>query len=335
MAVVRRPGAALLALLGALLLPPAPRASAWQSPPRSMLLVVTGIGGQTEYSDRYYGWGSELVDAAHARYGLADADVVWLAERPERDATRIDGRSTLAQMQGALAGLAERSRPGDRLLVVLIGHGSEGEDGPRLNLPGPDLSPGALATMLEPLRGRSVAVVVTSAASAGFLEPLAAPGRLVVTATGAAGERNETLFPGFFVDAYAGEGGDTDRDGSVSLEEAFAYAQAEVARAYEKENLLRTEHARMEGDGAAFALGAASPSAAASASASVSTLSPDASPALRALHERRRALVASIDSLKSVRGSLPAERYDNELERLLVELAKTDRAIRDAGGGRP
>ena len=54
------------------------------------------------------------------------------------------------------------------------------------------------------------------------------------------------------VAAFADEGADTDKDERVSLLEAFDYARLEVARVYESDNRLLTEHALLDdnGDGA-------------------------------------------------------------------------------------
>ena len=55
-------------------------------------------------------------------------------------------------------------------------------------------------------------------------------------------------------------------------------------------------------------------------------------PALRALHDEKAAIEARIAELRSVKAQLPLERYEDELEALLVELALKNREIRAAGG---
>ena len=94
-----------------------------------------------------------------------------------------------------------------------------------------------------------MAVVHTGSASGGFVAPLSGPNRIIVAATRTARERNATEFPGYFVEAVAGDGADLDKDGAVSLLEAFIYARQEVARHYEEENELLTEHAVLDDNG--------------------------------------------------------------------------------------
>ncbi len=331
---------------------------------RGHLLVVSGLGGEAEYQETFYRWGAAMVDAARGRLGLADSDVVFLAERPERDPARIRGRSTRDAVASAIEALARRSRPDDPVLILLIGHGSDAGGEPRLNLPGPDLNAAELSKMLEPLGDQRVAVVITAAASGGFMDALAAPGRIIVTATRNAGERNETLFGGYFIDAFTGDGADTDKDGRVSLLEAFTYATREVRRAYDERKLLLTEHARLDGDGEvasaaapapadssiseadarvarSFVLAAAGSVAAGSGAegASASATDPAAvdpasvtDPALRQLLTHKRELETSIDSLKAAKAQIQPSDYERRLEALLLDLARTDQAIRKAGG---
>src|SRR5690606_22674944 len=62
-------------------------------------------------------------------------------------------------------------------------------------------------------------------------------------------ETNETRFGGHFVRAFAGEGADADRDGRVSMLEAFDFARREVEREYREAGNLLTEHALLDDDG--------------------------------------------------------------------------------------
>ncbi|HEX6938555.1 MAG TPA: C13 family peptidase [Longimicrobiales bacterium] len=303
------------------------------------VLIVSGLGGEPAYRDAFYEWGAAMADAARTRYGLPDSSVIFLAERPARDPARIRARSTKAEIARAISELAARSEPGDRVLILLIGHGSAAGGEARLNLPGPDLTASELATMLDHLAGREVAVVNAASASGAFLEPLAAKGRLVVTATRNAAENNETLFARHFVHAYAGDGADADRDGRVTLFEAFDYARREVARAYARENRLLTEHALLDGDGDGAGSREPTPSDPDGRAAHAFVLEPapaDAArgdPALQRLLERQRALERRVAELRAARDTLDPAAYERELERVLLELAETGRAIREKRGG--
>ena len=73
---------------------------------------------------------------------------------------------------------------------------------------------------------------------------------MIITATKSAFERNESHFAQFFVDALTKDVADTDKDGRVSLLEAFRYAVVETKRLYENDTRLQTEHAQLDDMGA-------------------------------------------------------------------------------------
>lgn len=297
------------------------------------LLVVTGIGGEEAYAQQFRRWALEMLDAAADHLALASDRIVWLCESPARDPDRCAGES---RRDAVLAQLERLAHGGDGpLLVLLIGHGTARDERALFNLPGPDLSAGALSRALDALPGRRVAVVNTAPASAPFAAVLAAPGRIVITATATAAENDHTVFAGPFVAAFAGSAADADKDGRVSLLEAFRFAAAEVARGYAGKQQLATEHALLEDsgdgqgsrdptpDGADGALAAQFHLALARGAASDS-------PLVRSLEREARELVAQVAALRRQRVVLPLARYEQALERLLLALALNRRALREA-----
>ena len=303
--------------------PHAPAALAAQPPsPRTHLLIVAGIGGEKAYRDAFHETALAMASAATDRFGLPDSSVIVLAEDPSRAPKVIRGRSTREEIARALHGISTRARPDDQLVIMLIGHGGSGDDGPRFNLPGPDLTAADLAAALAPFKGRPIAIVNAASASGGFVEALAAPGRIVITATKSGYERNATSFAKHFVAAYAGDGADADRNERVSLLEAFTYAAREVARAYEADNRLLTEHARFAGDSAFARRFFLSPGSA--------TRGTPQDPGLTALHAQRDSLERRLDALRGRKAAMDQGAYERELESLLLEVARNGQAIRAA-----
>lgn len=315
-------GVAVASLLGG-----APRAeasfAARQPSARTQLLIVAGIGGEPAYRDAFHEAALAMATAATQRFGLADSSVIVLTEDPSRAPARIQARSTREEIARALHRLATRARADDQLVILLIGHGGGQDDSPRFNLPGPDLSAADLAAALAPFAGRPIAIINTASASGGFVEALAAPKRIVITATKSGFERNATTFAKHFVAAFTGEGADADRNDRISLLEAFTYATREVQRAYEADNRLLTEHARLGGDSTfarRFFLSGGAPSAAGAAG----------NPALAALHARRDSLEQRLDALRARKDAMDAATYERQLEALLLDVARNGQAIRDA-----
>jgi hypothetical protein len=306
------------------------------------VLVISGLSGEPRFAEAFHTWATSFIAALSERHGVPAQNIAYLAERPERDAARIHGRSDRAGIEDAFRRLAERTGPEDRVLVVLFGHGSEQDGEPRLNLPGPDLTAADFARLLGTLRAREVALVHTGSASGGWIGALSAPGRVILTATRSGYERNETLFPEHFVAAYAGDGADTDKDGRVSLLEAFTYATREVERAYRDKNLLQTEHALLDDDGDGEGSAAPDPEAGDGARARAFVLAgaaaraaAAATPELRALYERKQWLEREIEVLRARKATLDSAAYEAALERLLLELAETSGEIRRLEGGKP
>ncbi len=290
------------------------------------LLVVTGVGGDEEHTTQFNTWAGGIVDAAK-KQGVLEGNITWLGETPDKD-PRMQGRATRDGVSKAFADLAGRAKPNDEIVVVLIGHGSfDGRMG-AFNLPGPDLTAGDYALLLQKFTTQKVAFVNTASSSGAFLQPLAGPARTIVTATRTGGERNETRFPEFFVEALGAEEADRDRNGRVSIQESFDYATAKVKAAYEKEGHILTEHASLDDGsqgklaGTQYLAPARSRTAAAQA----------ASPQLRALLEQRDALERQVNDLRLKKDSMDQAEYDRQLEALLTDLAVKTRQIRELEG---
>jgi hypothetical protein len=304
------------------LLAPAARLSA-QAIGSTHLLIITGVSGEPRIGTQWHGMAMALQAAASQRFAIPAANVIVLAEDSTRDAPRVTGRSTKATIERVLGTLARSLTAADRLLVIVIAHGSSLSGEARVNLPGPDMTPSDFARVLGPATQPTIAFVQTGSASGEFATALAGPRRIVITATKSAREQNETIFPGPFVRALTTDAGDADKDGRVSLLEAFTYAQHEVEQVFTQGNLLATEHALLS-DGAEGGR-ARSFQLATSASASGGAQSAIAQVALAAVQAR-------IDVLRASRASWSEDAYLEALEPLMVELAQRMRALRASSG---
>lgn len=321
------------------------------------LLIVSGIGGEDRFSQQFRDWALQMRDAAMGPLGMASGDVVWLCELPQRDPTQCAGESRRESILAAIAamisgGLGDGAADTRPLMVLMIGHGTTRDGRALFNVVGPDLSAQDLNEVFETARNSSaeqmIAVVNTTPSSALFTELLGRSGRIVVTATARSQESDHTRFAAHFVAAYATGGADADRDGRVSLLEAFQFAVREVTREYADKRQILTEHAMLEDN--ADGEGARKPQADGAADAAQRDRRParkvdgavaahfflasavrrkDISAARLKLEDEARNLVAQISALRRRKAAMHPSDYLQQLETLLVELALNRRQVRE------
>jgi hypothetical protein len=312
----------------------------WLEAQRTQLLVVSGVGGEPRSAEAFRGYGAAIALAGRTRFALPESSVVLLAEDSTKGTPRPNGRSTKDNVERVLSGMVRQAKAGDQIVVVLFGHGSE-NGVPRINLPGPDMTEADFVRVLAPATEPTVVVINTASASGTFAKALAGKNRIVITATKSAREANETRFPAHFVKALAEGAGDTDKDGRVSMLEAFTYARLEVEKVFATDNLLPTEHPQLEDDGDGVARGDASEKGPDGPRSRALFLEPlggaqlaNDPRAARLLAERRE-VEARIDSLRARRATMSEEAYQRILEPLVLLLAEKTQALRALEGKKP
>jgi len=292
-------------------------------------LIVTGASGGDVYAQKYAKWRASFVETLRGKFHYDPQRLIVLAETAD-DNTQTATRDNVRR---AVVELRRRMAKDDQLLVLLIGHGTtlDGDEA-KFNLVGPDLSASEWSDLLRPVPGRLV-FVNTTGASFPFLRRLAAKGHVVLTATDAAAQQFETVFPEFFIKAFEDPAADLDRNDRVSIWEAFTYASAGVRQWFEQKGQLPTERPLLDDTGAGVGREAQNPGTD-GAIARVTYLQPDAvlalpaDTALAGLMRRRAELETLLEELKARKETTPADQYDADLEKLLVEIARISAQIR-------
>jgi hypothetical protein len=264
---------------------------------------------------------------------------VYLTDQPDKDPKRATGKSTRPEVERALGQIAKSAKEDDVVFVVLIGHGTFVGKVAKFNLVGPDMTPENFEPLLKSIPSKHIVFVNTASSSAPFLEELSGPGRTIVTATRTGSERFATLFGGYFVDALMSDSADADKNRRISVLEAFNAAKLGVARAYEQEGIMLTEHPLL--DDAGDKKGSTDPKADGNVGRVAAILSlgtpqsaeaMPADPKMRALYDERRALERRVEALKLMKTGMDPGRYASELEKLLTDLALKSKEIRDLEG---
>jgi hypothetical protein len=289
-------------------------------------LVVSGASGGEKYAAQHQKWRDELVAALRNTFVFPEANVVTLVE-----ADPGGSKATAENLRRLMGDLRRRLTRDDLLLVVLIGHGTFDGEAAKFNLVGPDLTAAEWKTLLDGIAGR-VVVVNTTESSYPFLEELSQRGRVIITATDSVAQRFATVFPEYFVRAISDLSSDFDKNGRVSVWEAFSAASSAVKLYYEQRGQLSTERPVLDDNGDKVGREAQAPGPDGTLArttyldAEPGTITADV--ALAGLQRRRAALEAQLEELKAKKESLATDDYEAQLERILVELARVARQIR-------
>jgi hypothetical protein len=307
-----------------LLLVPAGAALAQEAPPapRTSVIVVVGAAGEDQFGEEFSTWARQWEEAA-AKAG-AQCTVIGREEAPPTHRDRL--REALA---------AQAAESTEALWLVMLGHGTWDGRNAKFNLRGDDVSAEELTQWLAPIR-RPVAVVAGFSSSGAFLKPLTAPTRVVVTATKSGSEELYARFGGQISKAIASTEADLDKDGQVSLLEAWLGAARGVSDFYEKEGRLATEHSLLEDNGDGLGTPADWFTGVRATKRAKDGAMPDGlrahqfhlirnpeenalSPKLRA---ERDALELQIAKHREAKATFPEDQYYRELEALLLKLAR-------------
>lgn len=312
------------ALLGILAAGPcgAPAQESKPAAERATLIVVAGAVGEAEFETDFTG----QIETWRKVGQQAGARVVTIGTEAAGEPSDRD------RLRQALA--AEAPEGAGELWLVLVGHGTFDGKEAKFNLRGPDVSATEVAEWLKPFQ-RPLAIVDTSSASAPFLAKLAGPKRVVVTSTRSGFEQNYARFGKYFAEAMADANSDLDKDGQVSLLEAFLRAAQRTTEFYKTEGRLATEHALIDDNGDGLGTpaewfrgvratkraqdggaldGARARQFTLLRSAAEQQLAPD-------LRERRDKLELQISELRDAKAKMKEQVYFRELEKLLLELA--------------
>jgi hypothetical protein len=217
-------------------------------------LILCGHPGDAEHVKSFAETVRKLGDGLAKTVGIPRErqHIVFGADSP-KDLPGATGPATREAVAAAVADVRKALRPEDGLWVICLGHGHH--DGRQMwwNLPGPDLSAREFGKLFTDVACREQVFVMTTSLSGYFVAPLAKPGRVVIAATEADAETNETTFPGVFAQLLAGglnlAEHDVDKDGKLSLFDLYVVVAKEIAQNYASAEQLATEHQQIDDDG--------------------------------------------------------------------------------------
>jgi hypothetical protein len=292
-------------------------------------VVISGVSGTEKFAESQKKWVASLQGTLQKQLGFAADHVIVLSEGGA--ATTVANRDNVTR---TLTSLKPKLTADDTLLIVLLGHGTFDGTAGKFNLVGPDMDSKEWKALLDGTAARLVFVNTTSA-SFEFVPALSGKNRIVIAATESQAQKYATVFPQFFIEALEqGTKADNDKNGRLSVWEAFTYASQAVKQDFEQKGTLVTERSIIDdnGDGVGKEATATGTDGvlARTTFLDVPPAATSANPAVAALDKRRIAIEAEIEQLKARKGEMPAGQYEEEFERLAIELAKISAQIRSA-----
>jgi hypothetical protein len=149
------------------------------------------------------------------------------------------------------ARLKQTLRPDERLWVFFLGHANFDGEHACFHLPGPDLREDELGKLFAGIGCQEQVFWMTMAESGRFIKDLSAKGRVVIAATRANGEDNETEFPHALATVAGRSLADLDfnNDHKLALLELYYRVIIETQACYDADRRIPTEHAQLDDNG--------------------------------------------------------------------------------------
>lgn len=222
------------------------------------VLIVWGLSGDADHHKAFAQTVNTLVTGLANRCGVSTESIQLLTgDEPQVDDSemiRASQRATKEAVTEAVKSLRERAGTDDGVWVFVLGHTHYDGKVSWLNLPGPDMHHSEFAKLFEGMTAREQVFVLTTSTSGSWIKALSAKNRVILSATDAAGETNETDFPHELARLMAASDLttadlDADRDGQFSLFDLYITTVRNIAQAYFDGQMLATEHGLLDDDG--------------------------------------------------------------------------------------
>jgi hypothetical protein len=273
----------------------------------TQVLVVAGMGGEPQYEERFQKWSDQV---AHTSLSVA-GDAARVQRLAGNDARR-------EKITSAIRAAADKLQSGDHFVLVLLGHGSFDGNDYRFMIPGDDITGTDIQKLMDGFtKGVTQLVVDATSTSGAIVDKLAGPQRVVIAATKTGGERQATRFGEYWAEALGSGEADKDKDGNVTAQEAYDFANRKVIESFKSDAAIATEHARIAGsDPGRFVVARLG---AAALFANDSQLS--------ALRAEQDGIERRIDELRAQKAALPVDDYYNRLEPVMLDMARLGQRI--------
>jgi hypothetical protein len=221
-------------------------------------LILCGHPGDEHHRDMYARTAKALHAGLTTQHGFASSDIrVLFGASPAAEEGRAVagwvGTATREAIRTEVSRLCQRGKPEDAVWVIVLGHAHF--DGRRafFNIPGRDMSMDDFGRLFDDLQGREQVFFITTCLSGLAVKTLSRKGRIVIAATEADLEDNETLLHLALAEALAtppsSEEYDRDGDGRPTIYDLYLNVARGVMLRYKATGSIPTEHAQLDDNG--------------------------------------------------------------------------------------
>jgi hypothetical protein len=221
-------------------------------------LILCGLPGDKEHRKPFAETVEKLRQTLIAKYGFAGPEVHVqfggpIAEGEGPVLSGVRGQATREEIESEAAELRKVLKPQDTLWVIVIGHSYYDGRHSHFNIPGPDIDEQEFGKLFADLPAREQVFLITIPASGFYIKPLSAQGRIVISATEADLEVNETIYPLALAEVLANPPAaadfDADQDGNLTIFDLYIAVARNVVERYISGEFLPTEHALLDDNG--------------------------------------------------------------------------------------
>ena len=217
------------------------------------VLIIGGAAGEKSFYDAFWNATSRFHGLLTDDYGYTPEQITFLFEDMGASEASgiVDAESKREQVLAAFAELAETVQPSDQFLLLMLGHASRtGRGDLKFNLRGRDITESEYVTLLNSIPAERQILIFGFPYSGKLVPQLSKSGRIILTSSSPnEGYSLQAGFGNIFVDAFFSAANDTDRNGDISLLEAFLSLQARTKAFYEKDDNVQSEHPHLDDNG--------------------------------------------------------------------------------------
>lgn len=293
-------------------------------------ILLAGASNDPDLQQRYLQELADLHAALVDALGFRQDRITTLFDNPSMNPALVRDKSSRAALESVCRKYAGQVGRDDLVFVFIEGHGSYDGKTYKLNLVGsPDMTADELAATLYSIPAGRFVIVNATSRSGGSVPALSQKGSVVIAATKSGAEGNLTQFGRFFVAGLKGNAADSDKNGRISMSEAFSFASRSVEEYYKNEGNLQTEHPVMDDNGDGKPQDQPAPENGegllarntfldSGTAAAPGSLTPEQQRLVREARE----LEKEIEALRYAKNQMPESEYEQKLEALLLKLAQ-------------